>query len=51
MKNKPERKLFFKKEILPENIGELVLLAVASGAEIVVFLVSKINITLLEPMN
>jgi len=39
------------KETLPENIGELILLAAAFKAEIVVFLVSKINVTLLELMN
>lgn len=44
--------LFYStKETLPENIGELVVLAGAFRAEIVVFLVSKINVTLLEPMN
>lgn len=39
------------KETMTENIGELVFLAAAFRAEIVVFLVSKINVVLLEPIN
>lgn len=48
-----ERKILFyaTKETLPENIGELIVLAGAFQSDIVVFLVSRINVTLLEPMN
>lgn len=48
-----ERQVLFycTNETLPENIGELIVLAGAFRAEIVVFLISKINVTLLEPMN
>lgn len=48
-----EKQILFyaTKETLPENIGELIVLAGAFKANIIVFLVSKINITLLEPMN
>jgi hypothetical protein len=48
-----ERQILFyaTMETLPENIGELIVLAGAFRADIVVFLVSKINVTLLEPMN
>ena len=48
-----KRKILFyaTKETLPENIGELIVLASAFQVDIIVFLVSRINATLLEPMN
>jgi type II secretory pathway component PulL len=48
-----ERQILFyaSENTLPENIGELIVLAGAFQADIVVFLVSRINVTLLEPMN
>ncbi len=53
MESITERKILFyaTKETLPENIGELVVLAGAFDADIIVFLVSKINVTLLESMG
>lgn len=50
-KTKQQILFYCTKETLPENIGELIILAGAFRADIVVFLVSKINVTLLEPMN
>ncbi len=48
-----EKKILFyaTKKTLPENIGELIVLAGAFEADIVVFLASRISVTLLEPMN
>lgn len=53
METVTERKILFYavRESSPENIGELIVLASAFNADIVVFLVSKINVTLLDPMN
>nr|DAS62817.1 MAG TPA: hypothetical protein [Caudoviricetes sp.] len=50
---KTKRQILFyhAQENLPENIGELIILAGAFKADIVVYLVSRINVTLLEPMN
>lgn len=42
---------YYTHETIPESLGELIILAGAFKADIVVFLVSKINVTLLEPMN
>lgn len=36
---------------MPESLGKLIIWAGAFKADIVIFLVSKINVTLLEPMN
>ncbi len=48
-----ERKiLFFASEnAMPENIGELIILADTFQADIVVLIVEKINPTILAPMN
>lgn len=48
-----ERRILFfaSRETLPENIGELIVLAGAFNADIVIFLITKINPTILEPMN
>ncbi len=47
------RKILFyaTKELLPESIGELIVLAGACNSKIIIFLTPKINATLLEPMN
>ncbi len=48
-----ERKILFydSPNTMPENIGELIVLAGAFQADIIVFIVEKINPTILEPMN
>lgn len=44
--------LFYASEnTLPENIGEMIVLAGAFKADIVVFIVGKINPTILEPVT
>lgn len=43
--------LYASQEAMPENIGELIVLAAAFDADIVIFLIKKINPTILEPMN
>lgn len=42
---------YYANENSPENIGEVIILAGAFKADIVIYLVSKVNVTLLEPMN
>lgn len=51
--NITERQIMFyaSENTLPENIGEMILLADAFKADIVVFIVEKINPTILSPMN
>lgn len=51
--NVTERQILFypSENILPENIGELVVLAGAFDADIIVFIVDKINPTILEPIE
>ncbi len=48
-----ERKILFyaSENCMPENIGEMIVLADAFQADIVVFIVEKINPTILAPMN
>lgn len=48
-----ERQILFfaSRETLPENIGELIVLAGAFDAAIVIFLITKITPAILEPMN
>lgn len=48
-----ERQILFyaSENTLPENIGEMIVLAGAFRADIVVFIIDKINPTILEPMN
>jgi len=44
--------LFYASEnTLPENIGEMILLADAFKADVIVFIVEKINPTILSPMK
>lgn len=51
--NITERQILFyaSENILPENIGELIVLAGAFRADILVFIVDKINPTILEPIT
>jgi len=51
--NITERQILFyaSENTLPENIGEMILLADAFKADIIVFIVEKINPTILSPMN
>lgn len=42
---------YYTHETMPESLGKLIILAGAFKANIVVFLASKINVTLLEPMS
>lgn len=51
--NITERQILFyaSENTLPENIGELIVLAGAFKADIVVFMVGKINPTILEPIT
>ncbi len=48
-----ERKILFyaSENTMPENLGEMIVLAGAFKADIIVFIVDKINPTILEPMN
>lgn len=48
-----ERKILFyaSENTMPENIGEMIVLAGAFQVDVVVFIVEKINPTILEPMN
>lgn len=51
--NITERQILFyaSENSLPENIGEMILLADAFKADIIVFIVEKINPTILSPMK
>jgi len=51
--NITERQILFyaSENSLPENIGEMILLADAFKADVVVFIVEKINPTILSPMK
>lgn len=51
--NITERQILFyaSENSLPENIGEMILLADAFKADVIVFIVEKINPTILSPMN
>lgn len=51
--NITERQILFyaSENTLPENIGEMILLADAFKADVVVFIVEKINPTILSPLN
>lgn len=51
VKTKRNILFYYSHEIMPESLGELIIWAGAFKADIVIFLVSKINVTLLEPMN
>ena len=48
-----ERQILFyaSENSLPENIGEMIVLAGAFQADIIVFIVNKINPTILEPVT
>ena len=48
-----ERQILFygSENTLPENIGEMIVLAGAFQANIIVFIVNKINPTILEPVT
>lgn len=50
---KTERQILFyaSENTLPENLGELIILAAAFNADILVFIVNKINPTILEPIE
>ncbi len=44
--------MFYASEnTMPENIGELIVLAGAFQADIIIFIVKKINPTILEPIT
>lgn len=43
--------LYASENTLPENIGELIVLAGAFNADIIIFIVNKINPTILEPIE
>ena len=51
--NITERQILFyaSEDGFPDNIGEMIILAGAFKADIIVFIVDKINPTILEPMN
>jgi len=51
--NITERQILFyaSENTLPENIGEMILLADAFKTDIIVFIVEKINSTILSPMK
>jgi hypothetical protein len=51
--NITERQILFyaSENTLPENIGELIVLAAAFNGDILVFIVNKINPTILEPIE
>ena len=51
--NITERQILFyaSKNTLPEDIGEMIVLASTFQTDIIVFIVEKINPTILEPMN
>jgi len=51
--NITERRILFyaSENTLPENIGEMILLADAFKADVIVFIVEKINPTILSPMK
>jgi len=51
--NITERQIMFyaSENTLPENIGEMILLADAFRADVIVFIVDKINPTILSPMK
>jgi len=51
--NITERQILFyaSENTLSENIGEMILLADAFKADVIVFIVEKINPTILSPMN
>jgi len=51
--NITERQILFyaSENTLPENIGEMILLADAFRADVVVFIIEKINPTILSPMK
>lgn len=51
--NITERQILFyaSENTLPENIGEMIVLAGAFDADIIVFIVGKINPTILEPIT
>jgi len=51
--NITERQILFyaSENTLPENIGEMILLADAFKANIIVFIIEKINLAILSPMK
>lgn len=51
--NITERQILFhaSENTMPENIGEMIVLAGAFNTEIIVFIVGKINPTILEPIE
>ena len=48
-----ERQILFyaSENTMPENLGEMIILSGAFKADIIVFIVDKINPTILEPIN
>ncbi len=48
-----ERQILFyaSENTMPENLGEMIILAGAFKADIIIFIVDKINPTILEPIN
>ncbi len=48
-----ERQILFyaSENTMPENLGEMIILSGAFKADIIIFIVDKINPTILEPIN